>query len=30
VIEKLCEEFNATEPIFPRTNLRLLLKLGST
>ena len=30
VIEKLCEELNATETIFPRTNLRLLLKLGST
>ncbi|MFZ0788484.1 MAG: putative transposase [Chromatiaceae bacterium] len=30
VIEKLCEELNATETIFPRTNLRLVLKLGST
>jgi hypothetical protein len=29
VIEKLCEELNATETIFPRTNLRLVLKLGS-
>ena len=29
-IEKLCEELNATETIFPRTNLRLVLKLGST
>ncbi len=28
-IEKLCEELNATETIFPRTNLRLVLKLGS-
>jgi hypothetical protein len=30
VIEKLCEELNATETIFPRTNLRLVLKLSST
>jgi hypothetical protein len=30
VIEKLCEELNATETIFPRTTLRLVLKLGST
>jgi Transposase protein len=30
VIEKLCAELNATETIFPRTNLRLVLKLGST
>jgi hypothetical protein len=30
VIEKLCEELNATETTFPRTNLRLVLKLGST
>jgi len=30
VIEKLCEELNATETIFPRTNLRLVLKLGSS
>ncbi len=29
VLEKLCEELNATETIFPRTNLRLVLKLGS-
>jgi hypothetical protein len=29
VIEKLCEELNATETTFPRTNLRLVLKLGS-
>ena len=29
VIEKLCEELNATETIFPPTNLRLVLKLGS-
>jgi len=29
VIEKLCEELNATETIFPRTNLRLVVKLGS-
>ena len=30
VIEKLCEELNATETVFPRTNMRLVLKLGST
>jgi hypothetical protein len=30
VIEKLCEELNATDTMFPRTNLRLVLKLGST
>jgi len=29
VIEKLCEELNATETVFPRTKLRLVLKLGS-
>jgi hypothetical protein len=29
-IEKLCEELNATETIFPRTNLRLVFKLGSS
>jgi hypothetical protein len=29
VIEKLCKEINATETVFPRTNLRLVLKLGS-
>lgn len=28
-IAKLCEELNATETVFPRTNLRLVLKLGS-
>jgi len=28
-IEKLCEELNATETVFPRTHLRLVLKLGS-
>ena len=28
-LEKLREELNATETIFPRTNLRLVLKLGS-
>jgi len=28
-IEKLFEELNSTETIFPRTNLRLVLKLGS-
>ena len=30
MIEKLCDELNATETIFPRTNLRLVMKLGST
>jgi hypothetical protein len=30
VIEKLCAELNATETLFPRTNLRLVLKLGSS
>lgn len=30
VTAKLCEELNATETVFPRTNLRLVLKLGST
>ena len=30
VIEKLCAELNATETVFPRSNLRLVLKLGST
>ena len=29
VIEQLCAELNATETVFPRTNLRLVLKLGS-
>ena len=29
-IRKLCEELNATETQFPRTNLRLVFKLGST
>ena len=29
VIEKLCEELNETATVFPRTNLRLVLKLGS-
>ena len=29
-IRKLCDELNATETQFPRTNLRLILKLGST
>jgi hypothetical protein len=28
VVEKLCEELNATETVFPRMNLRLVLKLG--
>jgi len=28
-LEKLCEELTATETVFPRTNLRLVLKLGS-
>jgi hypothetical protein len=29
-IEKLCEELNQTETIYPGTELRLILKLGST
>jgi len=29
-IQKLCEELNATETLFPRTNLRIILKLGSS
>jgi hypothetical protein len=29
VIEKLCKELNETATLFPRTNLRLVLKLGS-
>jgi hypothetical protein len=29
-IRKLCEELNATETVFPRTNLRLVCKLGSS
>ncbi len=29
-IQKLCEELNATETVFPRTNLRLVLKVGSS
>ena len=29
-IEKLCAKLNATETVFPRTNLRLVLKLGSS
>ena len=29
VIEKLCTELNATETRFPRTNLRMMFKLGS-
>ena len=29
-IRRLCDELNATETQFPRTNLRLVLKLGST
>lgn len=28
-IRKLCDELNATETLFPRTNLRLVLKLGA-
>jgi len=30
VIEKLCIELNATETLFPRTNLRMVFKVGST
>jgi hypothetical protein len=29
VIEKLCTELNATETRFPRTNLRMVFKVGS-
>jgi len=29
VIEKLCTELNATETLFPRTNLRMVFKVGS-
>jgi hypothetical protein len=29
-IRKLCEELNATETLFPRTQLRLILNLGSS
>jgi len=29
-IRKLCEELNETETLFPRTQLRLILKLGSS
>jgi transposase-like protein len=29
-IRKLCDELNATETLFPRTDLRLVLKLGSS
>ena len=28
-IQKLCDELNATETVFPHTSLRLILKLGS-
>ena len=30
VIEKFCLELNATETLFPRTNLRMVFKVGST
>jgi hypothetical protein len=30
VIAKLCEELSATETVFPRTDLRLVFKLGAT
>ena len=29
VIRKLCDKLNATETVFPRTNLRMIFKLGS-
>jgi transposase-like protein len=29
-IRKLCDELNATETLFPRTDLRLILKLGAS
>jgi len=28
-IRKLCDQLNATETLFPRTDLRLILKLGA-
>ncbi|WP_420841014.1 putative transposase [Bathymodiolus platifrons methanotrophic gill symbiont] len=28
-IQKLCDELNSTETKFPRTNLRMIFKLGS-
>ena len=28
VIQKLCDELNETETVFPRTNLRLFFKVG--
>lgn len=28
-IRKLCDELNETETVFPRSNLRLIFKLGS-
>ena len=30
IIQKLCEEINKTETLFPDTNLRLVVKLGSS
>jgi transposase len=30
IIQKLCEELNDTKTIFPRTNLRLIFKVGSS
>ena len=30
IIQKLCEEINRTETLFPDTDLRLVVKLGST
>jgi len=29
VIEKMCEELNSTETHFPRTELKLVLKVGT-
>jgi hypothetical protein len=29
-IQKLCDELNSTKTLFPRTNLRMVFKLGST
>ena len=28
VIQKLCDELNETETLFPRTNLRLIYNVG--
>ena len=30
IVEKLCKELNATKTLFPRTNLRLIFKVGAS